>query len=158
MGIFDPFGDYLQIIWRTDSNGNKQSIQITNENHKVVGNRIILREIPDPLNRVDISGKSEIDINAELTSNSYYKVDYNSGMIYFHDDDEGKSINVNEYFGRGYIQMFGERIIFQDEDGLYSVENVEDALKEVMEKVNINESTISDNYNTLDSKINTKEQ
>lgn len=94
------YNDPLLITWR-DSYIDKSDTQ------KIVNNRIVLSEIPDPFTHVTISGYTEI-YNGNPTSNQFI-VNYQNGIITFNSTEEGKTVTAT-YKGRGIIQYPAERI------------------------------------------------
>lgn len=108
--------DFLDVIWYKDSNGNKISKEITNENHIITNGLIVLDGIPDKFYKVEISGMYETDIKNSLTSAEFFKVDYDHAKVYFHSSLEGQTINITRYFSRGIIKINANRI-FDENDG-----------------------------------------
>ncbi len=92
--------------WNTDVNGNPISVhkQETQQVSPVYFN-IQLDEIPDSFHRlvvVDTEGNMlhEVDNFNRITEQSYY-VDYNNGVVYFHQTKGASIVNVT-YYGRGF--------------------------------------------------------
>jgi hypothetical protein len=101
----------LYTQWNTDSNGNKISVLIPNEQHKIVNGQILLSQIPDENNKVTITGMSEVKKSQSITSATQYKVDYITGVVNFDSSREGNTITVTQYYGRGQIFIDASRIV-----------------------------------------------
>jgi hypothetical protein len=127
------FNDPLVIQWNTDDAGNKISVQITNEEHKVVKNKILLNQIPDLFYKVQISGLFEIKSNQQITATNQFKVDYTTGLVTFHSSKEAQTITVTQYYGRGIIYYSSERIYTQ----LDNAGNVKETLADIFDKSKI---------------------
>jgi hypothetical protein len=127
------FNDSLVIQWNTDDAGNKISVQITNEEHKVVKNKILLNQIPDLFYKVQISGLFEIKSNQQITATNQFKVDYTTGLVTFHSSKEAQTITVTQYYGRGIIYYSSERIYTQ----LDNAGNVKETLADIFDKSKI---------------------
>lgn len=107
---------YMQ--WNTDVNGNpisvhKQEIQQVSPAYF----NIQLDEIPDSFHRlvvVDTEGNMlhEVDNFSRITEQSYY-VDYNNGVVYFHQTKGASIVNVT-YYGRGFKLIRSSRIVMED--------------------------------------------
>lgn len=135
MSVFDEYSEFFSIIWYTDENGKKVSIQRNNEQHKIVNNKILLLNVPDNFYKVTIAGKTEIKINLVITGAEFYKVNYLTGEVYFHSSLEGQTITITQYYGRGLIRTMAQRIELIDENNLYVAENVEDFATEITQRV-----------------------
>lgn len=104
--------------WNTDVNGNPISVhkQETQQVSPVYFN-IQLDEIPDSFHRlvvVDTEGNMlhEVDNFNRITEQSYY-VDYNNGVVYFHQTKGASIVNVT-YYGRGFKLIRSSRIVMED--------------------------------------------
>lgn len=104
--------------WNTDVNGNPISVH-KQEMQQVspVYFNIQLDEIPDSFHRlvvVDTEGNMlhEVDNFNRITEQSYY-VDYNNGVVYFHQTKGASIVNVT-YYGRGFKLIRGSRIVMDD--------------------------------------------
>lgn len=103
----DPF--FIQ--WNIDDNGNKVSVEILNEQKQVIGNILVLSQLPDIQYRVFIDETFvEIDIKDEITQVNQYKVDYTHGYIVTHPSLNGQTLNIKRYYGRGVILTHVSRI------------------------------------------------
>ena len=107
---------YMQ--WNTDVNGNPISVH-KQEMQQVspVYFNIQLDEIPDSFHRlvvVDTEGNMlhEVDNFNRITEQSYY-VDYNNGVVYFHQTKGASIVNVT-YYGRGFKLIRSSRIVMED--------------------------------------------
>lgn len=107
---------YMQ--WNTDVNGNPISVH-KQEMQQVspVYFNIQLDEIPDSFHRlvvVDTEGNMlhEVDNFNRITEQSYY-VDYNNGVVYFHQTKGASIVNVT-YYGRGFKLIRSSRIVMDD--------------------------------------------
>lgn len=123
----------LIMKYNVDSNGNPISIKIINEIKQVIPNHnlIQLNQIPDEYFKVKVtspSGMSEV-YDVDNIGNNNFKVDYNSGKVFFHPSMVGKSITF-EYYGKGVELISTERVFTQtDTSG-----NVVETLQEFIEK------------------------
>jgi parallel beta-helix repeat protein len=124
------YNDPLVIAWNTDSNGNKISIQITNEEHKVVNNKFTLSQIPDPFNKVQIQNLFEIKNTQQINSENQFKVDYTTGEITFHSSKEAQNIIITQFYGRGIIYYPSSRIYTELDD----FGNVKETLANIFDK------------------------
>ena len=104
--------------WNTDVNGNPISVykQEMQQVSPVYFN-IQLDEIPDSFHRlvvVDTEGNMlhEVDNFNRITEQSYY-VDYNNGVVYFHQTKGASIVNVT-YYGRGFKLIRSSRIVMDD--------------------------------------------
>lgn len=121
----------------TDSEGNPISVYLI-ETKKIFsdGSFIVLKQIPDELERVTIQGYKEV-FDVERMKVHEFKVDYEQGIVYFHPKAVGKTIVV-EYYGKGYELISASRIFTKyDKFG-----NVIETLEDVIEKFHEIKSTL----------------
>lgn len=114
----------------TDSEGNPFSVYLI-ETKKIFsdGAFIVLKQIPDELERVTIHGYKEV-FDVERMKVHEFKVDYEQGIVYFHPKAVGKTIVV-EYYGKGYELISASRIFTKyDKFG-----NVIETLEDIIEKI-----------------------
>lgn len=114
----------------TDSEGNPISVYLI-ETKKIFsdGSFIVLKQIPDELERVTIQGYKEV-FDVERMKVHEFKVDYEQGIVYFHPKAVGKTIVV-EYYGKGYELISASRIFTKyDKFG-----NVIETLEDIIEKI-----------------------
>ena len=147
MGILTDFNELFNITWHTDTNGNKISVQILNEQKKVVNNKVLLNEIPDSFNGVQIANMVEVGKNGTINAPNEYKVNYLTGEIYFSPNLDGQEITIQQYYGRGLIKSFAIRILLLNNNDWQS-DNLEDLAKEIKQY-------IVSNVNNLQTQINT---
>lgn len=98
----------VDIKWNTDSQGNKVSIPITNEQHQVAQNCITLNQIPDYFYKVQIDGLYEIEDGTP--DKMQFKVNYDMGIVTFDSSHEAEVVTINQYNGRGMWQTSAKRI------------------------------------------------
>lgn len=146
MSIQD-FKDPLIIQWNTDDAGNKVSVRITNEQHKIVKNKCLLNQIPDIYNKVQITDMFEINNSQEITTASQYKVDYTSGEITFHSSQEAQTITIAQYYGRGCIYYLSSRIATE----LDNAGNVKETLADIFDKSKVVYKTPVASYSNIAS-------
>lgn len=108
------YNDPLHIVWRK---GTPDDPYIDKAEYlKVVNQTIVLSEIPDRFYRVKIPGLKEVNIdritNKTLNADEFV-VNYSTGVIQFHKEQEGRTLNVF-YKGRGFIQYPADRIYYRD--------------------------------------------
>lgn len=104
--------------WNTDANGNpisvhKQEMQQVSPVHF----NIQLDEIPDRYHRLSVKDAEgniyhEVDDFSRITEQSYY-VDYNNGVVYFH-QSKGATVVEVVYYGRGFKLIRSSRIVMED--------------------------------------------
>lgn len=111
MAINSPYVDSLIITWHTDSEGKKVSVLRENEQQKIVNGKITLSEIPDEFYGVTISGYNEVKYG-KIINETDFKVNYALGEVAFHPSQEGKTITINSYYGRGCIYYPSSRIYY----------------------------------------------
>lgn len=122
MAIQDYTSAY-EVELNRDSNGNPRVIGIINETHIIYDSHIVLKQIPSDTAeyRVLITGKTEININEEITNITQFKVDYkHEGTVYFHPNLEGTSITINLYYGRGIKLLYDTRVKLTDENNYWT--------------------------------------
>lgn len=122
----------------TDSEGNPISVYLI-ETKKIFsdGSFIVLKQIPDELERVTIHGYKEV-FDVERMKVHEFKVDYEHGIVYFHPKAIGKTIVV-EYYGKGYELISASRIFTKhDKFG-----NVIETLEDILDKLADNEKLIN---------------
>lgn len=121
------YNDPLFIQWNTDEAGNKISVEILNEEHKIVDNKVTLTQIPDNFYRVQINGFTEINIKEEIDSATKFKVNYLNGIITFDSSLDGQTITITKYYGRGIIYYPASRI-YSETNGNNVVETLQDII------------------------------
>ncbi len=116
----------------TDSEGNPFSVYLI-ETKKIFsdGAFIVLKQIPDELERVIIQGYKEV-FDVERMKVHEFKVDYEQGVVYFHPKAIGKTIVV-EYYGKGYELISASRIFTKYDKYGNVVETLEDVFDNVYE-------------------------
>jgi hypothetical protein len=124
------------ITWYTDSQGRKISIQRQNEEYQVISGKIQLNDLPDQYQKLNISGYTEININSIISSATSYKVNYDTGEVFFHSSKEGTTITASSYYGRGRIKLYGNSVKLMDTSNKYTSDNIEDFASEIIDKAN----------------------
>ena len=116
----------------TDSEGNPFSVYLI-ETKKIFsdGAFIVLKQIPDELERVIIQGYKEV-FDVERMKVHEFKVDYEQGVVYFHPKAIGKTIVV-EYYGKGYELISASRIFTKYDKFGNVIETLEDILDNIYE-------------------------
>jgi hypothetical protein len=143
MSFVEDYNELFNITWHTDSSGNKISIKQINEQHKVVGNIVLLNEIPDQFNRVKIINMYELNKGSKINNTNEYIVDYLTGRITFHESKDGETVNVDEYYGRGLIKGFAIRTLLLDKNNNWDSDNLEDLAHEIKQYINQNRSELN---------------
>lgn len=107
---------YMQ--WNVDVHGTPISIH-REEKHQVssVYFDIKLEEIPDEYQRLIVKDSSGVMLHEvvdfdKLSSASYF-VDYNNGVVYFHQDNGGAVFSIS-YYGRGFRRIPANRIVMSE--------------------------------------------
>lgn len=103
------YNDPILITWR-----DEPYVEMTDSNLVVVGNRVILTEIPSEFNHVQSTGLTEIFSGDPSTSQ--FIVNYSLGEVVVNSSLEGTSINAH-YYGRGVIRWPAERIYEHNSGG-----------------------------------------
>ncbi|STO12889.1 Uncharacterised protein [[Flavobacterium] thermophilum] len=111
------------------------------ETIRVVGGKALLTYVPDEFQRVTIIGKYET-VNTPQNSNEY-KVNYQTGFIEFHTSVADNTALTATYYARGIIKHPAARTMILDNGNLITADNVEDALQEIVTKINSNNSRIT---------------
>lgn len=132
----DPIVNELYV----DNNGNKYSVLVTNEEHRVVDSRVILNGLPDPGYRVVVESNgnilTEVSLNEKLSDNTKYKVDYANGFVNLHSNLEGQMVNIKQYHSRGLTYFPASRVYTElDEWGKVkeTVSDIEGSIAQVIE-------------------------
>jgi len=115
------YSDPLHIVWRA---GTEEDPYIDKEDtFDIVNSKIILTEIPSELNHVTISGMTEIYTGTPIATE--FIVDYATGVITFHSDNEGLSKTCT-YKGRGLIMYPASRIYYTDGTEINNIQQIID--------------------------------
>ena len=157
MSFVEDYNELFNITWHTDSSGNKISIKQINEQHKVVGNIVLLNEIPDQFNRVKITNMYELNKGSKINNTNEYIVDYLTGKITFHESKDGSTITIDEYYGRGLIESFAIRTLLLDKNNNWESTNIEDLAQEIKQYIDKNRSEVNSNTSNLQNQITTNE-
>lgn len=112
---------------------------------------MVLTEIPSELNRVKITGFTEVKQNAHMSAKKFI-VDYNRGVIAFHSADVGKSVRMI-YSGAGIVALSADRIFTKD-DGDKPTEYLSEAI-EGYKEVSKNVNKMNEEVDELIQRINT---
>ena len=139
----------------TDSEGNPISVYLI-ETKKIFsdGSFIVLKQIPDELERVTIHGYKEV-FDVERMKVHEFKVDYEQGIVYFHPKAIGKTIVV-EYYGRGYELISASRIFTKYDKYGNVIETLEDVIdsvykiKPTLDRISKSEELIDQIHSDLD--------
>lgn len=139
----------------TDSEGNPFSVYLI-ETKKIFsdGSFIVLKQIPDELERVTIHGYKEV-FDVERMKVHEFKVDYEQGIVYFHPKAIGKTIVV-EYYGRGYELISASRIFTKYDKFGNVIETLEDVIdsvykiKPTLDRISKSEELIDQIHSDLD--------
>lgn len=120
------YNDSSLIIWRDGTDLDPYVDK--SDTLKIVNNRAVLDEIPDPTSKVKINGMIEIDTrvyNAPKTpSENQYIVNYSNGIITFHNSLNGQD-KVAIYKSRGKILIPANRIWLKHPNP-YTVDNLQE--------------------------------
>ena len=104
------YHDPTVINWNLDDDGQQVSLPIQNETKQVVDGKIPLEGLPDEQYRIQINGYVEINIRDKIDTPNKFKCDYTHGILYFSQDKNGTSINVNKYYSRGQFYISLNRV------------------------------------------------
>lgn len=140
------YGDQTITTWEVNDDGVKVSVPITNRDHQIIGNKIVLDGYPDEGYRVFIDGMVEINIRDKITEHNQFKVDYRkNGVVYFHPSLDGQWITVSSYHSRGMVFWPASRIWTKIDD----FGNVIETLDSVVSKIEVISGVITDLDNVL---------
>ena len=133
---FDGLNENSLIMqWNTDNYGNPKSIHINNEIQQIspTHNVIQLAQVPDEYYRVKFIAEGidgwllEVRNLRELENINQFYVDYNHGIVYFHEEMAGRLVRA-DYYGRGVMFLSDARIFHKSGDSFATT------LDEVLEK------------------------
>ena len=133
---FDGLNENSLIMqWNTDNYGNPKSIHINNEVQQVSATHHIIQlaQIPDEYYRARFVAEGingwliEVRSLRELKNINNYYVDYNHGIVYFHEEMAGRLVRA-DYYGRGVMFLSDARIFHKSGDSFATT------LDEVLEK------------------------
>ncbi len=134
---------------------NRDTYVQIDEDLKVDVQRVFLKEIPDKINKVDVSDGTtalvESNSPTNLSSGEYY-VDYRIGTVHHHSDEEGKTLSYS-YKGTGYINYPSTRVVLKDGN-----EEVEKTLQDFVDESDQHVQTANeaiDNMNQVVADTNT---
>ena len=85
------------------------------ETHRITNNKVVLNEIPNEFNGVEVEG-SFYETKGIVNNTNEYRVDYQTGYVYFHDSQEGVEVTFN-YLGEGWISMPSSRVYVEEKNG-----------------------------------------
>lgn len=125
----------LIMQWNVDAYGNPVSIHINNEIQQVSSTHYIIQlaQIPDEYYGVKFIAELirdyliEVRNRNEVKNINQYYVDYQHGIVYFHQDLAGRLVRA-DYYGRGVVFLSDARIFHRNGEG-FAV-----TLDEVLEK------------------------
>jgi hypothetical protein len=108
------YNDPILPVWYTDGEGNKISIEITNDYYKVVKDKIMLEGIPSEyvkINNITVNGSTiyEARKGTRINTNNF-TVDYNLGIITVDSSYDGKTALVSSWSNRGAIFFPASRV------------------------------------------------
>ena len=92
--------------------------------------KILLTELPDPVNKLIIDGFTEVFINTPLEDHFY--CNYYTGQVYFNSANIGDNISIS-YYGRGLISIPISKIY----TSLDSNGNIIENLQEMIDRYNL---------------------
>lgn len=115
----DRINDTLFAHWHTDSNGNPQSIAIT-ETQQVspIHYCIQLNQIPDDTQLIEVKIGSTVlseVYDSQTIGQNNYKVDFSDGIIWFNKGRAGATVTIS-YSGIGYKVISAKRVMINDGD------------------------------------------
>ena len=152
------FGAFYETELRQDENGNPIVEIILNEEHQVLDNRFPLNEIPDPVERVQITGLSELtDPNSAITTATQFKVDYDIGFVTVHSSLEGTTVTVARYGGRGGKLLFDNRVRITDEGNDCTSTTLSALTGEIRTYIDTNNTGMGNDITALQTRVTTAE-
>lgn len=134
MSIFDVTPSHISKMRKGTQDSPYVSIE---ETRQVVGNIVILREIPNKFEKVNVedsSGNSLYEVERYPQTSSEYKVDYETGVVNFSSDNNNNEF-VFSYQGIG-ISLININRIFTEYEGDTVLSTLEDNIKGSLETLN----------------------
>lgn len=142
---YEAYNDPFIVNLHKDINTGKPiTIEIINELQKVIDGKITLNEIPDEFRKVAIKDMEEVE--RVILHKNQYKVDYTYGLVQFHPDvEDGTTITILKYYGRGVALIPDSRIYMTSSDGFD--ETLNDYISSIMSYVYKGDYNNSISYN-----------
>lgn len=129
MNIITGYNDPIKIQLNYDNEGKPISKEMQPETHTIINNKITLIQIPDEFYRVVVNGMTELHSydDSPIQPNNF-RVNYQNGLVTFHNSLEGQTIIVNKYWGRGIILTPATRIYSRVNEAGEAVETMQDLI------------------------------
>lgn len=119
-------GNEIIVSWRKGTIDDPYIDKL--ETLKVVGNRVWLEEVPDKFEHVNIPNYTEVQSMAAITSVTKYYVDYTKGIVHFHPDADGTTVEDIQYKGRGVVLIGARRVYVQSETDPDVIDNLQNII------------------------------
>lgn len=141
------YKDHIYIALRDGTNDPYVDLS---EQYVVVNGVVVLDEIPDDFSRVTIEGF--VESRSPVLSVGQFYVDYRTGIIKFHQDDEGATV-VAVYKGKGVIKFPAERIYTRSTNADGLLMTIQDIISNHEEAIELEASLSSmvDSFNLAKS-------
>jgi hypothetical protein len=152
------------IEWNQNEYGKRITTEVTNESIKVMGNQAVLTYKPAYFFRIHIDDKvingttvvfNEIALEKPIQNIGDFKCNYNNGMLYFNENIEGNTLNVNSYHSEGLILYDANRITYRDSQGI--VHFISEMSDEFQADETTRQSTFDTNETARQSEFDTNE-
>lgn len=158
--------------WEVDSQGNKTSVEVTNEIKTIIKDKFVLEGMPDEYYRVQLANAlaningtpttiefTEIGINDKISSVNQFKVDYRkTGIVFFHPDLDGVSVTVSRYYSKGLVYFPASRIWTKTEgEYIETLDGLLDGADTAIGIINQLDTYVDDAKIELDSHTDLKE-
>ena len=130
--VINKYNNPTVTHWEVNDKGEKISVKVLNETFHVVDGKYSLIGFPDERYRVYIDNMVEIDIDEEIKQENQFKVDYRStGVVFFHENLEGKKLTINRYHSKGVVYYPASRVWTKVDEWGNVTETLESVAKEV---------------------------
>jgi hypothetical protein len=139
--LIETYRDPLFIKWYVNNEGQKISVERNNLQFRIVGDQIILPEVPDEFYGIDITDMIQLPVGRLIELENEFVVDWTSGLIKFHPDKNGTNVTINSYWARGAIYYPASRIYLRagnpaiGQDFLRTIDDVTDGALVYLDKL-----------------------
>lgn len=142
---FDQYRNPIDILWYTDSNGVKQSIERLNDSYKITRNKIILSEIADELRKINtiiIDDKTLFEKPiGTLLNPDIFTVNYSSREINLDASYDGKTALIPRWYAVGFQRLPANMIYSAKDDNGNVIETVQDVMDSMINMGKYNPET-----------------
>lgn len=93
-------------ISRTDARFQLENIPIQDSTKPVVVTKIL--SAIQPNETVGLGDNPFVEVTGDITAENQFKVDYETGFVYFHESQKGKFVSVDYYYDNAYCIGYGQ--------------------------------------------------